>query len=196
MVHKKKNQDIIFSLYRDKRTVFRLVDVAMLVKETDMVSLSKKLHYHVSKGRLKNPRKGIYTKPGYHSEELACRLYAPSYISLDYVLQKEGVVFQYDTGITLVSYLTRTIELENRLHRFRKIKNPVLTNYMGVNRLSNHVNIASGERAFLDMLYLEPDSHFDNLNSLDKSLIAKLLPVYQSDALIKRTKTLLSNAGY
>lgn len=180
------SKDIVFTLYQDNRTVFRLVDVAMLVGETDMLSLGKKLNYHVRKGKLLNPRKGIYTKPEFSSEELACRIYSPSYISLDYVLQKSGIIFQYDTQVTAVSYLSRTIEVANQSYRFRRLKEPILVNMSGVWRQPDHINIASPERAFLDMLYLEPDFYFDNSGSLDKKLIRILLPVYNSKALNKR----------
>jgi len=87
------NKNIILSLYKDTRTVFRLIDVAMLVGETTQQLLSKKMNYYVQRAQLQNPRKGIYTKSEYNPEELASRLYSPSYISLDYVLQKAGIVF-------------------------------------------------------------------------------------------------------
>ena len=66
--------DIILTLYKDLRTVFRLVDVAMLSGVTDIPGLSKKLNYYVRKKQLENPRKGIYVKPDYNREELACCL--------------------------------------------------------------------------------------------------------------------------
>jgi hypothetical protein len=188
----KVNKDIVLSLYKDERTVFRFIDVAMLVEETSMLSLSKKLNYYVSKGQLQNPRKGIYTKQNYNPEELACCLYSPSYISLDYVLQKKGILFQYNTQITMSSYLSRIVEIEGQSYRFRKIKDNILLDPLGINRL-NSINIAGPERAFLDMLYLEPDYHFDNIHPLDKSLIKKLLPIYQSKALIKRFDKLFRN---
>ncbi|MCD4697420.1 MAG: hypothetical protein K8S16_14390 [Bacteroidales bacterium] len=178
-------------MYKDDRTVFRLIDVAMFVGETDVQALSKKLNYYVGKGQLQNPRKGIYTKPGYNPEELACRLYSPSYISLEYVLQKAGVIFQFDTQITVVSYLSRSIKVETRSYRFRKIKGELLVNTTGLTLLPNHVNIAGPERAFLDMLYLSPHFYFDNLNPLDKTLLIKLLPIYQSKALTKRLAKIL-----
>ena len=189
----KNNKNIILSLYKDDRTVFRLIDVAMLVGKTDIQALSKKLNYYVGKGQLQNPRKGIYTKPGYKHEELACRLYSPSYISLEYVLQKAGVIFQFDTQITVVSYLSRSIEVETRSYRFRKIKGELLVNTTGLTLLPNHVNIAGHERAFLDMLYLSPHFYFDNLNPLDKTLLIKLLPIYQSKALAKRLTNILQD---
>ena len=91
--------DIVLSIFKDDRTVFRLKDVAMFVGESDFISLNKKLNYAVHTGKLQNPRKGIYTKPGYKPEEFACSIYTPSYISLEYVLQKAGVIFQYDSRL-------------------------------------------------------------------------------------------------
>lgn len=188
-----QNKDIVLTLYKDTRTVFRLVDVAMLVGETDMQILGKKLNYYVHKGQLHNPRKGIYTKPEFIAEELACRLYSPSYISLDYALQKAGIVFQFDSQITIVSYLSRFIEIENQYYRFRKLKGTILTNTTGIIRQNNHVNQACPERALLDILYLEPDYYFDNLNPLDKSLLKKILPIYQSKSLTQRIKKLFKD---
>lgn len=188
-----KKQNIVFTLYNTNRTVFKLNDIAMLTGEQDFQSLNNKINYAVRMGRLYNPRKGIYTKPEYIPEELACSVYTPSYISLDYVLQKAGIIFQYDSSITIVSYLSRSIEVEDRVYRFRKIKAGILTNTMGINRLDNHVNIASTERAFLDMLYLGKNYYFDNLSPLNKGIINSLLPLYQSKALKQRVAKLLNN---
>lgn len=175
--------DIVLAIYKESRTVFRLKDIAILVGEESFQSLNKKLNYYVQTGKLENPRKGIYAKPNYNIEELACSIFSPSYISLEYVLQKAGVVFQYDSRITSVSYLSRDIEVENQQFTFRKIKGSTLVNTLGIIRQTNHINIASPERAFLDLLYLEKDYYFDNLNPLDKDLINKLLPLYQSKPL-------------
>jgi len=184
---------VVLEIFKDKRTVFRLNDIAMLVGESDFQTLNKKLNYAVRTGKLQNPRKGIYAKPDYSTEELACSIYTPSYISLEYVLQKAGIVFQYDSRITALSYLSRSIDVGNRIYVFRKIKNSVLIDTTGIIRQNNHVNIASAERAFLDMLYLEKNYYFDNLNPLKKEFILKLLPMYQSKALNTRVTNLLDN---
>ncbi|MCK7472271.1 MAG: type IV toxin-antitoxin system AbiEi family antitoxin domain-containing protein [Desulfomicrobium escambiense] len=168
-------------------------DIAILVGEESFQSLNKKLNYYVRTRKLENPRKGIYAKPGYNVEELACTIFTPSYISLEYVLQKAGIVFQYDSRITSVSYLSRNIEVETQQLVFRKIKGSVLVNTFGIIRQANHINIASPERAFLDLLYLEKDYYFDNLNPLNKDLIRKLLPVYQSNRLSRTVTKLLKN---
>lgn len=183
--------DIVLALYQDIRTIFRLNDIAMLTGETHFHSLSKKLNYHVHTGKLQNPRKGIYAKPAYSPEELACTIYTPSYISLEYVLQKAGIVFQFDSRISTVSYLSRSIEVENKTYLYRKIKGEILVNTSGIIRQENQVNIATAERAFLDLLYLNAESYFDNLNPLNKDLIYKLLPLYQSKTLMVRVNKLL-----
>lgn len=185
------NNGLIFSLYNDARTVFKLSDIAMLTNETNFESLNKRLNYFVKTGKIGNPRKGIYSKENYNKEELACRIFVPSYISLDYVLQKKGIVFQYDTQITSVSYLSRTIEVEKKGYVFRKIKNDILVDTNGILRQSNGVNIATAERAFLDTLYLNGEYYFDNLNPLDKELVFKILPIFQSKKLTRRVTNLL-----
>ena len=187
------NQDIVFAVYKDKRTVFRLNDIALLVGESNFQSLNKKLNYYVHTGKLKNPRRGIYTKLEYNPEELACNIYTPSYISLEYVLQKSGIIFQYDSGITAVSYLSRSIEVTGKNFLFRKIKGEVLVNTAGINRHENHVNIASAERAFLDLMYLNTEFYCDNLNPLNRQIAYKILSIYKSKSLSERVKKVLRN---
>ena len=106
----------------------------MLIGETNFQSLNKKLNYYVRTGKLLNPRKGVYTKPNYDPVELACIIYTPSYISLEYVLQKSGIIFQYDSRITAVSYLSRGIEVAGTTYLFRKIKGEILLNTAGINQ--------------------------------------------------------------
>ena len=190
---RKTNQDIVFAVYKDKRTVFRLNDIALLVGESNFQSLNKKLNYYVHTGKLKNPRRGIYTKPEYNPEELACNIYTPSYISLEYVLQKSGIIFQYDSGITAVSYLSRSVEVTGKDFLFRKIKGEVLVNTAGINRHENHVNIASAERAFLDLMYLNTEFYCDNLNPLNRQITYKILSIYKSKSLSERVKKVLQN---
>ena len=189
-----KRKDIVLAAYQDKRTVFRLKDIAMLTGETNFMSINKKLNYLVRAGKFLSPRKGIYAKAGFSKEELACILYTPAYMSLEYVLQKAGVVFQYDPAVTCVSYLSRTTIIDGQDYVFRKIKSQILTNTGGIQRLDNHVNMATAERAFLDILYLNTSYYFDNLRPLNIDTIKKLLPLYNSRALNVRTKTVLSNA--
>mgnify|MGYP006298803389 CR=1 FL=1 len=191
--HNISKNDVALSIYRDNRTVFRLKDIALMEGETNFQSLNKKLNYYVRTGKLQSPRKGIYTKPDYNPEELACNIYTPSYISLEYVLQKSGIIFQYDPRITLVSYLSRIIEISDQTYQFHKIKGEILVNMAGIIRQDNHINIASPERAFLDIMYLNKEYYFDNLNPLNKQTVYKLLSTYQNNTLRERVKKLIEN---
>jgi hypothetical protein len=187
------NNGILPAIYQDSKTVFRLIDIAMLTGGIDFQRLNKSLNYFVRTGKLDNPRKGIYTKTSFSNEELANTIYTPSYVSLQYVLQREGVIFQYDSGITSVSYLSRNINVGNKQLSYRKIKETILVNTTGLLQKEGIVNIASPERAFLDLLYLESQFYFDNLNSLDKKLVFKILPIYESKALTRRVEKLMKN---
>ncbi len=185
-------EDVTLAMYRDQHTVFRLKEIAMITGLSDFQSLNKKLNYAVRTGKIANPRKGIYTLHGYNPEELSCKIFTPSYISLEYVLQQSGVIFQYDTRITSVSYLAREIEVDGRTFSYRKIKGEALTHPYGIRQEKNHVNMASAERAFLDLLYLAPDTYFDHTNPLNNKEIHKLLPIYQSKTLAERAKQILN----
>lgn len=182
-------------VYNSTSTVFTLPAVALLVGETNFQSLNQKLNYYVRTGKLLHPRKGIYAKPNYNPEELACVLYMPCYLSLEYVLQKSGVVFQYDRRLTAVSYLSRSVEVANQVIAYRKIKNEILVNMRGINRNGN-INIAIPERAFLDTLYLNAAYHFDNIHSLNEKVIRELLPIYNSKKLSQRAYKILQHGGH
>ena len=187
-----KEKDIIFEIYKNSRTVFRINDITLLVGREKDDSVYKILNYYVKSGKLLNPRKGFYAKEGYKSEELACLLYPPTYISLEYVLQRAGAIFQYDSAITNVSYLSRETEINSQTIRYRQIKGEILTNTAGIILNKDNINIATPERAFLDKLYLNKNFYFDNLHILNKKAVAKLLPVYNSKTLVKTVTNLLS----
>lgn len=186
-------KDFILEIFKDKRTVFKLADIAMLFPLVESRYLSDRVGYYVQTGRLHNPRKGVYAKPLFNPLELANILYAPSYITLEYVLQQAGIVFQYDSRYTSVSYLTREIEIGGMIFSYRRIKEEIIMDTAGIVRNPDNINIATPERAFLDMLYLNKDSYFDNLNPLDRQLIDRILPAYGSVALEQRVTRLLKN---
>jgi len=183
--------DVLTAILSTSRTVFTPQWLVMNCEAKDRLSLRRSLMYYAKKGVLSNPRKGIYAKPKYNEEEMACALLKPSYISLEYVLARAGVTFQYSSDITCVSYQNRTIEVDNRSYVFRQINPMIWANMQGIEQRDN-VAIATPERAFLDMMYLSAGQcHFDNLHPLSKVRILQILPVYNSHTLAKRVETLL-----
>ena len=185
-------KNVLEVILNSTRSVFNVQSLRMLTECEDSQKLTKSLHYYVKEGKIRNPRRGIYTKATYNEREMACSLFRPAYISLEYVLQRSGVVFQYDDTITCVSYLNRTVEIDDKTYQYRII-NPEL--WIGMDGIEQHDNIliASPERAFLDMLYLSAGNcYFDNLHPLNKAKVKQLLPLYISKVLKQRVTKLLN----
>jgi len=180
-------KDFRQEIYKSPRTVFGLRDIGMLVGERRADNLKARVNYYVSKGVIRAVRRGVYVKDPYSVEELAGRIYTPSYISLESVLRRAGVVFQYSSVTTAVSYLSRSIVVDGNELAYRKIKNDVLVNTRGVTREGN-VSIATPERAFLDRLYLSKDFYFDNTDVLDRDTVEELLDIYGCAALEARVR--------
>lgn len=189
-----RNSNIVLDLYKTNSRVFTLSDIAMLTEESNFERLNQRVNYQVRQGNLLNPRKGIYATSKYTPEELACRLYAPSYLSLEYILQQAGIIFQFDSRITMVSYLSRGVTVGSADISYRKIKNEILVDTRGIIQ-DGSINKATPERAYLDMSYLNGETYVDNFQGLDRLKIAELLPIYRTVALEKRIKKALMKYG-
>ena len=179
-------KNILEVILNSSRSVFNIQSLRIMTECKNSQKLTQSLHYYVKEGKICNPRRGIYTKATYNEQEIACSLFRPAYISLEYVLQRAGVVFQYDDAITCVSYLNRIVEIDDKTYQFRII-NPEL--WIGMEGIEQHDNIliATPERAFLDMVYLSAGNcYFDNLHPLNKTKVKQLLPLYQSKVLTER----------
>jgi len=171
-------KDNILELMRAKNTIFTTDDVSLLWGKSDINFVKKKIHRYLKAGKMYSIRRGIYVKDKkYDKYELATKVYTPSYISFETVLGQSGVTFQYYSQIFVASYLTREITIDNQIYSFKKIKDSILTNHTGI-EIKDTYCIASPERAFLDVVYLNKDYHFDNLISLDWDKVYKILQIY------------------
>lgn len=176
----------ILSILRGENTVFTFKDILLASGETNAALLRRRINYYIKKGELYPIRKGIYAKDkNYDRLELAIKIFTPAYISLETVLSKEGVVFQHYDRIFAVSYLAREISCDGRTYVFRRMKDTVLTNTLGIEKKGNTF-IASKERAFLDTIYLNKNYHFDNLSSMNWDRCFEILPIYDNKAMAAR----------
>ncbi len=176
------------AILRSPKTVFTYKDILLLWGEPGTEAALVRLHQYVRKGYLYRIRKGIYAKDkNYNKAELATRIFAPSYVSFETVLSKEGVTFQFYSQIFIASYLTREIAINGQRYTFRKIRNSILTHPAGVEH-KDESSIATKERAFLDTLYINTDYHFDNLGGLDWNKVFEILPIYKNKRMIKMVK--------
>ncbi len=171
-------QDYLLDLMRSKKTVFTFKDLILFWGESDVNFVKKKINRYIKAGKMNAVRKGIYSKDkNYDRYELATKIYAPSYVSLETVLGAAGITFQSYSQIFVVSYTTKEIECDGRKYSYHKVKDTILTNQAGIESRENY-NIASSERAFLDVIYLRQDYHFDNLSALNWEKVDELLPIY------------------
>lgn len=181
-----KEKNLLSSILRFSGSVFTFKDIALVWRDTRRQSIASSIAYYVKKGEIYPLRRGIYAKDkNYNKFDLATRIYTPSYISFETVLSKAGIVFQYYGQIFVASYQTREISCDGQKYSFRKMKDLILTNQAGIES-KNGYSIASAERAFLDVAYLNVNYHFDNLNPLDWKKVFLLLPLYNNKMLEKR----------
>lgn len=181
-------KNLTYSLLSSKQTVFTAPEIAIILRETNMDLVKSKIHYYVKRGELISLRRGIYAKEkDYSNYELAARIFSPSYISLETVLLKEGVIFQNQESVSLISYQTRTVEIDRKKFSFRKVKDGILTNNIGLVNMGTYT-IASKERAFLDAVYLYKEYHFDNVGGINWDKCFEIAKIYGSKSLIKHLK--------
>lgn len=178
--------DYLSTLLRSNKTIFTSKDIALLWQDSGSSATRVRVNYYVKKGDLYHIRKGLYAKDkNYNKLELATRIFTPSYVSFETILAKEALIFQYYEQIFVASYLTREIIIDGQVYSYKKIKYEILVNSFGVEQI-DETSIATKERAFLDMLYVNNDYHFDNLHTLDWDKIFLMLPVYENKRMAKK----------
>ena len=186
--------NLVSKLYKTEKKIFTTKDLALIWQENDNKKLYSKISYYTKKGDLIKLSRGIFTKDkDYNSKELATSIYSPSYISFETALVDAGMIFQYYETIFIATKWTKKINIDDKSFCYRKIKDSVLYNSEGIVQKDNY-NIASPERAFLDMIYLFPNYYFDNLRPIDWEKCSKLVKIYNNKQLIERFLKYKENA--
>ena len=179
---------LIKTLLRSKQTAFSLKDVAMLTRNTNANSLKARIHYYVKQGELYPVRQGIYAKDkDYNHLEVATKIFIPAYISFETVFAQEGMIFQVYNSIFVATHRSEKVACDGQRYIFRTLQPRILTNPSGV-RKTELYSIASPERAFLDMLYIRKDYHFDSLSPLSWAKVYTILTIYENKRLDRTVK--------
>lgn len=185
-----KKGDFLSKLLRSDKTVFSFSDIILSWKEMDTSSAIARVSYYVKNNQLIRLRRGLYAKDNsYDKNELATKIYIPSYISFETVLRNAGAIFQWYDSIFVASYKTKEIEVDGQKYCFRTIKPEILTNSLGIVNMGNY-HIASPERALLDILYLNKDYYFDSLSIFNWEKVYEILPIYRNKRIVKKVKEL------
>ena len=109
-----------------------------------------------------------------------------SYLSLNYVLAKAGVIYQFDSSIQCVSYLSRVVTVDSKNYEYRRIKPELIANCMGIIQKNGYA-IATPERAFVDSVYLNPQSlYFDRMDILNRESVMEIAESFEKNSLIKK----------
>ncbi len=165
-------------LLHSRKTVFGYSDLALLLATSDRNLIKSFIQRAVKQHLIYKVENGLYTLEHYDILELSASIRTQSYISLETVLQKSGIIFQdYSNTITLVSDNSLEKHIAGKEIRFSKIKNSILLNPIGIHYTGQYM-IASPERAICDLIYLSPDSYLDHPTSVDLVKLRDISMIY------------------
>jgi len=176
-------------LLQSRKTVFRVSDIGKILNITNNNYLLVHVNRLKKRGVIAMIKKGIYAlSNGYDEFELANKIKIPSYVSLQTMLFKHGIIFQdFSDTITSVSNNTVSLKIKGKNYFYHKIKNEILTNPTGV-VTENQVRMAIPERAIADTIYLFKDFYFDNIENIDKKLLLSIGKNYNQQVFYKIKK--------
>ena len=176
----------ILSILKSNNTVFSFKEILLASGESNPALLRRRIYSYIKNGQLYGIRRGLYAKDkNYDKLELATKIFIPAYVSFEAVLAEAGVTFQHYSQIFVASYQTKEIDCDGQIFSFKKLKTNILNNNSGIEN-KGFYSIASKERAFLDIVYLNKDYHFDNLSPLDWDKAFSILPLYENKRMTKK----------
>lgn len=164
--------DNITKLLHTPKTVFSVSDLKLIWDNIPEEQVKQYTSYYTKKKHLIRVHRGLYALPGREVNpfELGNKIRSPSYLSFETVLYQEGIIFQWQQSIRFASYESRVINAFNNRFEFSQLKDSVLLLPTGVSTIQEY-SIASKERAMVDVLYLNPSFHFDNVRDVDFSMV-------------------------
>ena len=180
-----KRVSIFTDIYKLSQKVFTLTELSLKYPDIKYVNLKRRINNLVKTGKLANPSRGIYVKDEYNLAELACKIYTPSYVSLETVLAKSGIIFQKYNSIFVISHVNRGLLVGTSKIIYKRLRSEILLNNLGIIKNGEYFE-ATAERAFTDAVYLYRDYHFDNLSGLDWNIVLELVLIYKSKAMERR----------
>ena len=192
------NQTIFATKIKEKKLpVFTGIDIRVLFG-VSVPAASALLHRYKRRGFILQIKRGLYRLSDEQIPDLyvANKIYAPSYVSLEFALSYHGVIPETVYEITSVTTkATRRFETEGKVFSFRKIKKSAYTGYEIQKQKGCSFFVADPEKAFVDSNYfrmldgLKPISRFDKgkVNPQKTLRYAKMLNSTKLVSIIKTT---------
>ncbi|MFH1566265.1 MAG: hypothetical protein ABIB98_03665 [bacterium] len=147
----------------------------LLPIETNRTYLKTLLSRYERAGKITRLKKGIYTmKTAFSSdytEFVACSLYSPSYLSLEYCLYYYNILTEIPVSFTLITK-KKTMRLFNKLGRFfyHKIKTELFCGFNVEEVYGLYIFKATKAKALFDFLYLRKNMLTDEKSVLELRL--------------------------
>ena len=157
--------------------VFHVQDLANLWNISNKNTLHTTLKRYTQAGLLFRVYRGLYAiKPVNKVDPYLLgvkALHTFAYISTETVLATVGVILQNILYITIISSKSKKFCIGDIQYRSRQLDDAFLFQKNDVN-IKNGVNIATAERAVADLLYFQPNFHFDNPSRIDWDAVTKI----------------------
>lgn len=176
-------------LNKIKKSYFSFADLRKITQMDD-ASLRVVISRLVKTGKIARLVKGYYSidRAMVDWQKIALEIYAPSYLSFEWVLGQYNILSQKSYALTLATTKrAKQIEIGNTNAIYRHLRENLFFGYI----LKDGYLIAEPEKAFLDLAYLSLNGYakFDteemNLKLLDKNKIKNYLKKFKSERLKK-----------
>ena len=164
-------------LLKQKQKLFHANDLALLWGLKNPNTLYTTIKRYVQKGILFRIHKGFYAAVS-PAEIDPVRLgigflHHFVYLSCESVLAAGGIIFQAGESFTLISNISQRFSFGESQFLVRKMKDEFLYQPAGIAE-RDEIKTATVERAVADMLYFQPNYHFDNPSAINWVAVKKI----------------------
>ena len=174
---KQYNSKKLNILLKQPRKLFHINDLSLLWNISNKNTLHTTIKRYVKKGILLRIHKGFYsTVPIDDLDPVQLGIsfiHDYAYLSTETVLARHGVISQPVDYITLISSVSKKFSIKDCSYISRRLKNKYLYNNAGIIE-KNNIKQACLGRAVADILYYNPNYHFDVPNLIDWNKVRRI----------------------
>lgn len=168
-------KDKIGILVQQPQSLFHTSDLKVLWNILNQKTLYQTIYRLIKKKVLFSLQKGFYSIiPLNQLDPIETGFRAInhfSYLSTESVLSQNGIINQSPNKITFISSSSANFTINSNSYLVRQLKAQCLNNTVGIIQNDKGIFMATTERAIADMLYFQPNYHFDANNIINWDLV-------------------------